>query len=126
MATGPVWSENNTTISSQLITSGNTVFGDIDLANNNWDATSIQFNLTDSGSASITVNIYSSPDSGTTTDTVSLPGGFETDGSGTQTIRTVTVLGHPYVRVELVNNDGSNLTGTVEVLHAGRQWSSSV
>ena len=125
MATGPTWTTASDVISSTTISAGDTASGSVDLATGNYDAATFQIDVTDSGSASVTVNIYGSNDGGTTVDTTAALS-FQTDGSGTQDARTVPVLGHTWIQVELVNNDGSNPTGTVHVTERRRQWSSSV
>ena len=87
----------------------------------------LQFDITDSGSAPVDVNLYSSPDSGTTFDNTSLPGGFSTNGNGTQVKQTVTVDARvvPFLQVELVNNDGTNPTGTVAVRYFATKYDTS-
>ena len=82
----------------------------------------LQFNIAHSSSTGVTINLYSSPDSGTTFDDESLPGGFST--SGTDVIKTVVVDARvaPYLRVEVVNDDGSNNTGNISILYAATKW----
>ena len=125
MATGPTWTAVADVIASGTISAGATSTGNVDLATSNYDAANIQADITDSGSASVTVNIYGSNDGGTTVDSTAILS-FQTDGSGTRDARTIPVLGHTWIQVEVVNNDGSNATGTVHVTERRRQWSSSV
>jgi hypothetical protein len=125
--TTPSWNEGNTLRSAATIAAGGTATHDLDIAGQTTppDLVLLQVDITDSGSATATVNLYASHDSGATIDTVALPGSFETDQSGSQIIRTVAVLGIPYVQVEIVNNDGSNATGNVAIHYAMRTWSTA-
>ena len=118
--TTPTWTENQTLRSAATIVAGGSDTNDLDLDANGYDLAVLQFNITHGSSSGVTVELFSSPDSGTTEDNTSLPGGFSTDG--TDEIRTVTVMGHPYVAVKITNDDGSNATGNIAVLYAGRQW----
>mgnify|MGYP006434100929 CR=1 FL=1 len=120
--------EGNTLRSAATLAAGASATHDLDL---NDDAThggaasvALQFDITDSGAGSVTVNLYSSLDSGTTFDTESLPGGFATDASGTQVIKTIVADARvaPYLQVELVNDDGSNATGTIAIRFAATKY----
>jgi len=126
MATiGPTWTAAADVIASGTISSGATKTGSVDLATGGYDLAKLQLAITDSGSASVTVNLYGSNDGGTTVDATPLMS-FETDGSGTQDTRTIPVMGHSWAQVEVINNDGSNATGTVHVTEQRRQWSDGV
>ena len=118
--TTPSWTENQTLRSAATLAAGATEGHDLDIAAAGYDLVVLQFNIAHSSSSGVTVNLYSSPDSGTTDDDVSLPGGFSTDG--TDEIRTVTVMGHPHIRASITNDDGSNATGNISILYAGRKW----
>ena len=118
--TSPTWTENVTLRAAATLAAGATEGHDLDLDANGYDTVTLQFNIAHSLSAGVTVNLYSSPDSGTTDDDESLAGGFATDG--TDVIKTVVVMAHAYIRVSITNDDGSNATGNISVLYAGRQW----
>lgn len=118
--TKPVWTENQTLRSAATLSAGATSTHDLDMDANGYDTAAIQINITHSSSTGITVEFFSSPDSGTTDDDNALPGSFST--SGTDEIRTVVVMSHPHIQVKLTNDDGSNATGNISILYAGRQW----
>jgi hypothetical protein len=118
--TKPVWNENQTLRSAATIAAGGTEGHDLDIDANGYDLVTLQFDIAHSSSSGVTVNLYSSPDSGTTDDNESLAGGFSTNG--TDVIKTVVVMGHAHIRAEIVNDDGSNATGNIAILYAGRQW----
>jgi len=117
--TKPVWTENQTLRSAATLGGSTTEGHDLDIDANGYDLVTLQFNIAHSSSTQITVDILSSPDSGTTDDTESLAGGFRTDG--TDVIKTVVVMGHAHIRVELTEDSG-NATGNIAILYAGRQW----
>jgi hypothetical protein len=118
--TTATWTENQTLRSAATLSSGGTSTHDLDIDNNGYDLVTLQFDITHSSSSGITAELFSSPDSGTTDDTESLAGGFSTDG--TDVTKTVVVMGHPYIQVKLTNDDGSNATGNIAILYAGRKW----
>lgn len=118
--TTATWTENQTLRSAATIAAGGTEGHDLDIDANGYDTVVLQFNIAHSSASGVTVNLYSSPDSGTTDDDQTLPGGFAT--TGTDVIKTVVVMAHPHVRVEITNDDGSNATGNISVLYAGRTW----
>lgn len=120
--TKPTWTENQTLRSSATLAASGTDTNDIDLDTNGYDLVVVQFNITIGSSSGVTIEIFSSPDSGTTEDNESLAGGFTADAD---VIKTITVMGHPYIAVKITNNDGSNATGNIEILYAGRQWTTS-
>jgi len=118
--TKAVWTEGQTLRAAATIAAGATEGHDLDLDTNGYDMVVLQFDIAHSSSSGVTVDLLSSPDSGTTDDNESLAGGFATDG--TDAIKTVVVMAHPYIRVSITNDDGSNATGDIAVLYAGRQW----
>jgi hypothetical protein len=124
--TTAVWNEGNTLRSAATLSSGGTSTHDLDINDNattgvkGADTIVLQFDITHSSSTGITVELFSSPDSGTTDDTESLAGGFSTDG--TDVTKTVVVMGHPHIQVKLTNDDGSNATGNIAILYAARTW----
>lgn len=122
--TTAVWTENQTLRSAATITAGATETSDLDINDDatigGADTVVLQFDIAHSSSTGVTVNLFSSPDSGTTFDDVSLPGGFSTDGTDVQ--KTVVVMAHPYIRVSITNDDGSNATGNIAILYAARKW----
>jgi hypothetical protein len=118
--TTATWTENQTLRSAATISAGATEGHDLDIDNNGYDLVTLQFDIAHSSSSGVTVEIFSSPDSGTTDDDESLAGGFSTDG--TDVIKTVVVMGHPHIRVEITEDGGSNATGNIAILYAGRKW----
>ena len=114
------WTENLTLRAAATLAAGATEGHDLDLDANGYDTVTLQFNIAHGSSAGVTVNLFSSPDSGTTDDNESLAGGFTTDG--TDVIKTVVVMAHAFVRVSITNDDGTNATGSISILYAGRQW----
>ena len=121
--TTATWSEGNTLRTAATIAAGGTETSDLDIDTNGFDTVVLQFDIAHSSSAGVTVNLYSSPDSGTTFDDESLAGGFSTDGTDVQ--KTVVVMAHPYIRVSITNDDGSSATGNIAVLYAGRTWNTA-
>lgn len=118
--TTATWTENQTLRSAATLAASGTSTHDLDIDANGYDLVVLQFNITHSSSTGITVELFSSPDSGTTDDTESLAGGFGT--SGTDVTKTVVVMGHPHIQVKLTNDDGANATGNISILYAGRKW----
>ena len=118
--TKPTWTENVALRAAATLAAGTTEGHDLDLDLNGYDVVTLQFDIAHASSAGVTVNLFSSPDSGATDDNESLVGGFST--VGTDVIKTVVVMAHPHIRVSITNDDGSNATGNIAVLYAGRQW----
>jgi hypothetical protein len=119
--TTATWTENQTLRSANTVTTAEgSETHDLDIAANGYDLVVLQFDIAHSSSSGVTVELFSSPDSGTTDDNESLPGGFSTDG--TDVIKSVVVMGHPHIQVKITNDDGSNDTGNIAVLYAGRKW----
>jgi hypothetical protein len=118
--TTATWNEGNTLRSAATIAAGGSDTNDLDIDTNGYDLVVLQFDITHSSSSGVTVELFSSPDSGTTEDDESLAGGFSTDG--TDVVKTVVVMGHPYIAAKITNDDGSNATGNIAVLYAGRKW----
>jgi len=118
--TKPKWSTNQSLRAAATLAAGATEGHDLDLDTSGYDTVTLQFDITHSSSTGVTVNLFSSSDSGTTDDNESLAGGFNTDG--TDVVKTIVVMAHPHLRVSITNDDGSNATGNIAVLYAGRQW----
>lgn len=118
--TKPVWTENVTLRAAATLAAGATEGHDLDLDANGYDTVTLQFNIAHATSTGVTVNLYSSPDSGVTDDNESLAGGFATDGI--DVVKTVVVMAHAFVRVSITNNDGTNATDNISIMYAGRNW----
>jgi hypothetical protein len=118
--TTATWTENQTLRSAATLAAGTTSTHDLDIDASGYDTVVLQFDIAHSSSSGVTVELFSSPDSGTTDDTESLAGGFSTDGTDVK--KTVVVMGHPHIQVSITNDDGSNATGNIAVLYAGRKW----
>lgn len=125
MATiSPNWTRNVAVTMSggaSVAASGNST-GNIDLNALTGDMTVIQISLTAGAAGTCTVSLFGSADDGTTID----DNAFQayTVASGETDIRTIQVIGRPYIRIQLDNNDGSNSVTSVDVQHAWRNWSS--
>ena len=117
------WTENQTLKSAATIAAASSSTNDLDIATAGYDLVVLQFNIAHSSSTGVTVEIFGSVDSGTTDSNETLPGGFST--TGTDVIKTVTVAGQAYIAVKITNDDGSNATGNISVLYAGRKWSTA-
>ena len=118
--TKPTWTEGQTLRAAATLAAGATATHDLDIDAAGYDTVTMQLDIAHSSSSGVTVDLLSSSDSGTSNDTTSLAGGFATDG--TDVVKTVVVMGHAHIRVSITNVDGSNATGSISVLYAGRQW----
>ena len=127
MATvGPTWTSSADVIASGTIGAGSNSTGNVDLEDTSkYDIAKLQIDVTDSGSASVTVEVFGSNDNGTTVDTTPILA-YETDATGSRDSRTLPVIGHDWLQVKVTNNDGSNATGTVHVTEKRRQWQDGV
>jgi len=120
MATGkPTWTEAVSIRSAATLAAAGTAGYDIDMDTLGADASKLQINLTIGSSSGITVEIFDSPDSGTTDDDVPVIT-FQMTASG---IKSITIKDTPHYRVLVTNDDGSNATGNLAIQHAWRQWS---
>ena len=118
--TKPVWSTEQTGFSNTISQGGNGDT-DIDLDTNGWDAVSGVITVALSSASSVTVELYRSTDGGTSfSDDQSLAGGFQIDADGEYPLPDILI--ESFVRVRVVNNDGSNPTGTITITYQGRQW----
>lgn len=118
--TKPVWSAEQTGFNNTILASGNGDT-DIDLDTNGWDAVSGIISVALSSASSVTVELYRSTDSGTSfSDDQSLAGGFQIDADGKYPLPDI--LMEAFVRLRVINNDGSNPTGTITITYHGRQW----
>lgn len=121
MATiSPSWTEAVVLRSAATLAASGTATYDIDLDTLGADRSDIQVNITIGSSSGVTVEIFGSPDSGTTDDTTALVS-YTVSAND---IRTITVTG-AYRQIKLTNNDGSNATGNISIQHAWRQWTSA-
>lgn len=116
----PVWTENVSVRSAATLAAGGTATHDIDLDNLGADRSDVQIDITIGSSSGVTVEVFGSPDSGTTDDTTPLMS-YTVDVSDRRTL----VLTGPYRQIKLTNNDGSNATGNIAIDHAWRQWDST-
>jgi hypothetical protein len=121
MATiSPSWTEN-VSVRTASTTAGSTTDAlvSIDLDTLGADRSDIQITSVAGASPTVTFNIYSSSNSGTTDDDVPLMA-YTVTASET---RTISVTG-PFISIEVVNNSAS-VTGNITIIHAWRQWTSA-
>lgn len=116
--TKPVWSAEQTGFNSTIAASG-TGDTNIDLATNGWDVVVGMIDVTLSTAASVTVRLFRSTDGGTDFTNESLAGGFSIDADG---VYPFDLYAEDYVRVSILNDDGTNATGTITVTYQGRNW----
>ena len=120
MATiSPTWTENISVRSAATLAAAASATHDIDLDNLGADRSDVQIDIIVGSSSGVTVEIFGSPDSGTTDDTTPLMS-YTVSADDR---RTLTLTG-AYRQIKLTNNDGSNATGNITIIHAWRQWSS--
>lgn len=106
------------------ISAGGSGDTDIDLETDGWDVVVGDISVTLSDASGITVELYRSIDGGTSfADARPLAGGFSIDSDGQYALPTI--MGEPYVRVRVINDDGSNDTGTITVRYKQREWTTS-
>jgi len=116
----PVWTENVSVRSAATLAAGATATHDIDLDNLGADLSEVQIDIAIGSASSVTVEIFGSPDSGTTDDTTALLS-YTVDANDRRTLQ----LGGAYRQIKLTNDDGSNATGNITIIHAWRQWDST-
>ena len=116
----PLWTENVSIRSAATLAASGTATHDVDLDNLGADRYDIQVDITIGSSSGVTVEIFGSPDSGTTDDTTALMS-YTVDASDR---RTLVVTG-PYRQVKLTNDDGTNATGNIAIIGAWRNWDST-
>lgn len=117
--TTATWTENQTLRSAATLAQGGTDTNDIDLDTNGYDCVVIQTDITHDSSTGVTVEVFASPDSGTTDDDTPIMS-YSTDG--TDEVRSLTIFAVPYIAVKITNDDGSNVTGNIAQIYAGRKW----
>lgn len=116
----PVWTENVSVRSAATLASAGTATHDIDLDNLGADRSDVQIDIIIGSSSGVTVEVFGSPDSGTTDDTLALL----TYTVAANDRRTLRLTG-AYRQIKLTNNDGSNATGNITIIHAWRNWNSA-
>ena len=120
------WTENVTLHTSGSVSAGASATDDIDLAIAGYDCVEVQVRITfgstpDDG---CDVEVFASPDSGTTDDTIPLFAFQVQEVTSTQVIKSFVVRDVPYIAVKLTNNDSTDAV-TYEADYAGRKWSSA-
>ena len=114
------WTEAVEGRAAATISAGATATIDIDLDNLGADRADAQIGITIGSASSVTVNVFGSPDSGTTDDTTAL-----ISYTVTANDRRTIVLDGAFRQISITNNDGSNATGNVSVYYAWRTWVSA-
>lgn len=120
VTTSPSWTEGVSLRAAATLGAGASATHDIDLDTLGADAVEAQISITKGSASSITVNIFGSPDSGTTDDTTPMLT-YTVTADDRRTLR----LSGAYRQIQLVNNDGSNATGNIAITYAWRQWTSA-
>lgn len=121
MATiAPTWTENVSIRSAATLAASGTAGYDLDLDNLGADLYEVQIDITIGSASGVVVEVFGSPDSGTTDDDVPLV----TYTATASEVRTLTLSG-AHRRVVLTNLDGSNATGNIAIKGAWRQWTST-
>lgn len=116
--TKPTWSAEQTGFNSTISANG-TGDTNIDLATQGWDVVVGMIDVTLSTASSVTVRLFRSTDGGTDFTDESLAGGFSIDADG---VYPFDLYAEDYVQLSILNDDGSNATGTITVTYQGRNW----
>lgn len=116
----PTWTEGVSLRSAATIAASGTATADVDLDNLGADRADVQIDITIGSSSGVKVEIFGSPDSGTTDDTTALLSYTVTANDR----RTITLTG-AYRQVKWTNNDGTNATGNISAAYAWRNWTST-
>lgn len=118
--TSTLWTENQTFtggITAQT-NIAQTTSSEVDLAASGYDMIVAQIEITSMGtSTSVTVEVFSSPDSGTTFDDVAI---LSYNVTAVE-IRTIPIMAHPYVKITITDDDATSSVDT-DGHWAGRQW----
>lgn len=101
--------------------------GTIDLAANGYIGVVIQFRVTfgDSADGNATIKVRSSPDSGTTKDTILLYSQEVAFTVSTTKNVTVTIMNQPYIEVGVYNGNTAVQDITIAADYAGLKYSSA-
>lgn len=114
------WTEGVSLRSAATIAASGTATADVDLDNLGADRADVQIDITIGTSSGVTVEVFGSPDSGTTDDTTPLLS-YTVSANDRRTI----VLTGAYRQIKWTNNDGSNATGNIAADYAWRNWTST-
>lgn len=123
----PNWTENQTLQAAQTLNASSSDTDDIDLAASGYDAVLVQWQGTFNASATdgCTIEVFASPDSGTTEDTIPIwSQEVEVDAGNTVKISFV-IPDVPYAAIKRTNNDSSYSITNETLIYAGRKWSSA-
>ena len=115
----PSWTRSVVLRAAATLAAGASATVDIDLENLGADLSEPQIDIIIGASSGVTVEIFGSPDDGTTDDTTALIS--YTVAANDR--RTIALTG-AHRQIKLTNNDGSNATGNIAIQHAWRQWTS--
>lgn len=98
----------------------------IDLATNGYDAILVQIDIDWHASATdyADINVYGSPDSGTTIDTTPLYSRRVEALENDPELISFLIEGVPYVRIEVDNQSNQEITD-LQLLYAGRKWTNA-
>ena len=116
----PVWTEAVVIRADASLATSTTAAYDLDLDNLGADRYEVQIDIDIGSSTGCRVDIFGSPDSGTTDDTTALM----SYTVAADDIRTLVLEGAFRV-VSVTNEDGSNAVTGVEINGAWRQWNST-
>lgn len=122
------WTENQTDVDFADTTPADNVQtkADFDLASNGYDMLVVQLELDWHASATdyADINLYSSPDSGTTDDNVPLWTQRVDADAGNTTYITIVIQDLAYAIIEFDNQTNQEMT-VIDINYAGRKWSSA-
>lgn len=114
------WTEDVELRAAATLAAGATATHDIDLDNLGADRVDVQIDIVLGSSSGVTVEIYGSPDSGTTDDTEPLVA-YTVSANDRRTIQ----LTGAFRQISLTEDGGSNATGNITIKYAWRQWDST-
>lgn len=114
------WVQSIASRVAATIAAGATEVIDVDLATAGYDLFELQLDIVIGSASSVTVSVYGSADTGTTDDITAL----QTYSVIANDRRTLFLSG-AHRQVSITNDDGSNATGNISALGAGRSWFST-
>jgi len=112
------YTENQSLRASATLAASGTDTNTIDLATNGYIAVQIQTDIDIGSSTGVTVEVFSSSDSGTTVDTVPIMS-YTTDADE---VRALFVTGYPFLSVKVTNDDGSNAVTDITQIYSGLEY----
>lgn len=120
-----LWTENQEFHASASLAAAASISDNIDLAANGYDVISIQPKIVFGGSpdGNVVVEIFSSPDSGSTFDSEPLHSIAITEATGETKAITITIKDTPFIKIKTTNNDSTDSV-TYSGIYAGKEYTS--